>query len=175
MTALLVHHDVHDVRELVELAKGLDPAGFALERLPGLTLLEWAGPEGSIAALLNRAVGTYEIWLASVEGADHPGRPAEHDDPVALSARLAAVAPRWLAFVGDVERRRAWGDRLVDALCDPPESFVLGSVLAHVLTYSAQRRGLARALLRQAGLGVGGPPDPGHDGDPIDWLRRHAP
>jgi len=88
------------------------------------------------------------------------------------------VAPRWLGFVRDVERRRAWGDRLVDALCDPPESFVLGSVLAHVLTYSAQRRGLARALLRQAGVAVGeparpgGPPDPARDGDPIGWLRR---
>ena len=181
VTALMVHHDVDDVRTLVELAKGLDPAEYARERLPGLTLLQWAGPEGSIAALLNNCVGTYEIWLASVEGADHPGRIAADADPVALAARLDAVAPRWLAFVRDVERRRAWGDRLVDALCDPPESFVLGSVLAHVLTYSAQRRGLARALLRQAGVAVGeparpgGPPDPARDGDPIEWLRRRAP
>jgi AraC-like DNA-binding protein len=181
VTALLVHHDVHDVRALVELAKGLDPDEYARDRLPGLTLLRWAGPEGSIAALLNRAVGTYEIWLASIEGADHPGRLSDDADAVELAARLDAVVPRWLAFVGDVERRRAWGDRLVDALCDPPESFVLGSVLAHVLTYSAQRRGLARSLLRQAGVAVGdpvaepgGPPDPVRDGDPIEWLRRHA-
>jgi AraC-like DNA-binding protein len=181
VVALLVHHDVDDVRTLVELAKGLDPAEYARDRLPGLTLLRWAGPEGSVAALLNRCVGTYEIWLASIEGADHPGRLTDDADPVTLLARLDAVAPRWLAFVRDVERRGAWGDRLVDALCDPPESFVLGSVLAHVLTYSAQRRGLARALLRQAGVTVGepvrpnGPPDPAGDGDPIEWLRRHAP
>ena len=181
VTALMVHHDVDDVRTLVDLAKGLDPAEYARERLPGLTLLQWAGPEASIAALLNNCVGTYEIWLASVEGADHPGRIADDADPVTLQGRLDAVAPRWLAFVRDVERRRAWGDRLVDALCDPPESFVLGSVLAHVLTYSAQRRGLARALLRQAGVVVGeparpgGPPDPARDGDPIEWLRRRAP
>jgi AraC-like DNA-binding protein len=181
VTALLVHHDVDDVRTLVELAKGLDATEYARERLPGLTLLHWAGPEGSIAALLNRCVGTYEIWLASVEGADHPGRLTDDADPVALIARLDTVAPRWLGFVRDVERRRAWGDRLVDALCDPPESFVLGSVLAHVLTYSAQRRGLARALLRQAGVQVGdpvragGPPSPEHDGDPVEWLRRHSP
>ena len=62
---------------------------------------------------------------------------------------------------------------------------MLGSVLAHVLTYSAQRRGLARALLRQAGVVVGeqarpgGPRDPARDhgdgdGDPIEWLRRRA-
>ena len=181
VTALMVHHDVDDVRTLVDLAKGLDPAEYARERLQGLTLLQWAGPEGSIAALLNNCVGTYEIWLASVEGADHPGRIAADADPVTLAGRLDAVAPRWLAFVRDVERRRAWGDRLVDALCDPPESFVLGSVLAHVLTYSAQRRGLACALLRQAGVLVGeparpgGPPDPARDGDPIEWLRRRAP
>jgi AraC-like DNA-binding protein len=181
VTALMVHHDVDDVRALVELAKGLDPDEWARERLPGLTLLYWAGPEGSIAALLNRCVGTYEIWLASIEGADHPGRLVEDADPVALASRLESVAPRWLAFVRDVERRRAWGDRLVDALCVPPESFVLGSVLAHVLTYSAQRRGLARSLLRQAGLITdeparpGGPPNPVRDGDPIEWLRRHAP
>jgi AraC-like DNA-binding protein len=180
VTALLVHHDLDDVRTLVELAKGLDPAEYTRERLPGLTLLHWAGPEGSIAALLNRCVGTYEIWLASIEGADHPGRLSDDADPPALVERLDAVAPRWLAFVRDVERRRAWGDRLVDALCDPPESFVLGSVLAHVLTYSAQRRGLARALLRQAGVAVGGPDptggpsDPTGDGDPIEWLHRHA-
>jgi AraC-like DNA-binding protein len=181
VTVLLVHHDVHDVRTLVELAKGLDPDEYVRERVPGLTLLQWAGPEGSISALLNRSVGTYEMWLASVEGADHPGRLSDHADPAELVARLDAVVPRWLAFVGDVERRRAWGDRLVDALCDPPESFVLGSVLAHVLSYSAQRRGLARALLRQAGVAVGeparpgAPPDPARDGDPIEWLRRHAP
>ena len=181
VTALMVHHDVDDVRTLVELAKGLDPGEYSRDRLPGMTLLHWAGPEGSIAALLNRCVGTYEIWLASVEGTDHPGRLTDDAGPVALAARLDAVAPRWLAFVRDVERRRAWGDRLVDALCDPPESFVLGTVLAHVLTYSAQRRGIARALLRQAGVTVGdparpnGPPDPVRDGDPIEWLRRDAP
>ena len=178
VVALLVHHDVDDARTLLELAKGLDPAAWSRDRLPGLTLLAWAGPEGSVAALLNRCVGTYEIWLASIEGLDHPGRLSDDADPVTLLARLDAVAPRWLAFVRDVERRRAWGDRLVDALCDPPESIVLAHVLAHVLTYSAQRRGLARTLLRQAGVTVGDPArpdDPVHDGDPITWLRHHAP
>jgi AraC-like DNA-binding protein len=180
VTALLVHHDVDDVRTLVELAKGLPAEEWTRERLPGLTLLQWAGPEGSLALLLGRCVETYEIWLASLEGDDRPPDLVVDDEPVALAARLEAVAPRWLAWVRDVERRGAWGDRFVDALCEPPESFVLGSVLAHVLTYSAQRRGLARALLRQAGVVVGAPgtpgglPDPARDGDPIEWLRRHA-
>lgn len=167
VTALMVHHDVDDVRSLLELARGLPDTEYRRERLPGLVLLRWAGEEGSIAALLSRCVGTYEVWLASIAGEDHPGAPGADADPVTLLGRLDAAGPRWLAVVRDIERRRAWNDRLVDALCDPPESFVLGSVLTHVLTYSAQRRGLVRVLLRQTGVAV-------DDGDPIDWLRRDA-
>ena len=73
-------------------------------------------------------------------------------------------------MVRDIERRDAWDDRIVDALCEPPESFVLGSIVAHVLTYSAHRRSAVRAMLRELGVEA-------DDGDPIDWLattyRRH--
>ena len=68
----------------------------------------------------------------------------------------------------DMERRDAWDDRSVDALCDPPESFVLGSIVAHVLTFAAHRRLLARAMLHELGVEVDG-------ADPINWLRaRHG-
>jgi AraC-like DNA-binding protein len=167
VTALLVHQDVDDVRALLELAKGLPDAEWAHERLPGLTLLRWAGPEGSLQGLLNRCVGTYEVWLASIAGEDHPGRGGEDAGPAALLDRLDEAGPRWIALVRDIDRRGAWGDRVVDALCDPPQSFVLGSVAAHVLTYSVQRRGLARAFLRQAGVEI-------DDGDPLLWLRESA-
>ena len=46
----------------------------------------------------------------------------------------------------------------------PPESFVMSSVVAHVLTYSAHRRQVVRRLLAAAGRDV-------DDGDPIMWLR----
>jgi len=74
------------------------------------------------------------------------------------------VAARWLAVVRDIERRGAWEDRLIDALCEPPESFQIGSVVAHVLTYAAHRRLLVRMMLRMAGVEV-------DRGDPIEWLR----
>ncbi|MGO1972609.1 MAG: AraC family transcriptional regulator, partial [Propionibacteriaceae bacterium] len=115
-----------------------------------------------IAAVLDHQVRAKEVWLASIEGADLPARGA--DGPAALAVRHDLVAPRWAAVVRDIEQRNAWDDRLIDALCEPPESFVLGSVFAHVVTYSAHRRQLVRHLLREAGL------DLGH-GDPIDWLR----
>ncbi len=63
--------------------------------------------------------------------------------PVELASRHGAAA-RGGALVRDIARRGAWGDRVTDALCEPPESFVLGSVIAHELTLSAHRRQLVR-------------------------------
>ncbi|RBY82913.1 AraC family transcriptional regulator [Geodermatophilus sp. TF02-6] len=163
VTALLVHHDVEDTRALLETAGQLPDGEYRRTRVPGWSVLPWDGPEESVAAVLDTLVWTKEVWVASIEGAASPARGA--DDPVALLDRHDAVAPRWLAAVRDVDRRGAWGDRLVDALCEPPQTFVLGSVVAHVLTFSAHRRLLARHLLRDAGLAV-------DTGDPIDWLTR---
>ena len=108
---------------------------------------------------------TKEVWVAAIEGADLPERGG--DEPVTLRERHDEIAPRWLAIVRDVERRGGWDDRLVDALCDPPESFQLGSVVAHVLTYAAHRRQLVRILMRSAGVDI-------DHGDPIEWLRRRT-
>lgn len=166
VTALLVHHDLEDTRALLVTAAQLPAEEYRRVRDPRLQVLPWDGPEGSLATLLDHQVWTTEVWLASVEGADHPHRGA--DDPAALLARHDEAAPRWLAFVRDVSRRGAWGDRLVDALCEPPESFVLSSVVAHVLTYGAHRRQLARHWLRAAGVAVDA-------GDPIEWLSRRNP
>ena len=166
VTALLVHHDLEDTRVLLELAKGLPDDEFRAVRAPGLEVLSWDGPEESLAAVLRHLVRSTEVWLAAVEGGDVPASGADH--PAALLARHDDAAPRWLAFVRDVSRRGAWGDRLVDALCDPPETFLLGSVVAHVLTFGAHRRQLARHWLRAAGVPVDA-------GDPIDWLSRRTP
>ncbi|CAM3313439.1 helix-turn-helix domain-containing protein [Occultella aeris] len=165
-TAHLVRHDVDDTRHLLRLAADLDDDAFRRVRWPGLTVLSWDGPEESIAAVLEHHIWTKEVWLASIEGRDFPDRGA--DDPATLSDRHERAAGRWLDAVRDIQRRGAWDDRLIDALCEPPESFVLSSVVAQVLTYAAHRRLLVRHLLRDAGV------DPG-EGDPIDWLRGPNP
>lgn len=165
VTELMVAHDLDDTRELLDLAKGLPDDDYHRELLPGATVLSWDGAEASLAAVLDNVVWSKEVWLAAVEGADTPARGT--DDPVALAERHDAVAARWRAVWRDVERRGAWDDVLVDALCEPPESFVMSSVLAHVLTYSAHRRQLARHLLRSAGHVV-------DEGDPIMYLRRRS-
>ncbi|TDE98673.1 AraC family transcriptional regulator [Occultella glacieicola] len=166
LTAHLVRHDVDDTRHLLRLAADLDEAAYRRVRWPGLTVLSWDGPEESVATVLEHHIWTKEVWLASIEGRDFPERGP--DDPASLTGRHADAAARWLDAVRDIERRGAWDDRLIDALCEPPESFVLSSVIAHVLTYAAHRRLLVRHLLRDAGV------DPG-EGDPIDWLRGPNP
>jgi len=162
---LMVHHDLDDTRELIVLAKQLDEAAYRAELQPGSRVHSWEGEEASVAAVLTSQVHTKEVWLAAILGEDFPGdRP---DDVVALLRRHDDVAARWLDMLRDIERRDAWDDRIVDALCDPPESFVLGSIVAHVLTYSANRRLGVRAMLRDHGIEV-------DEGDPINWLRRRS-
>lgn len=159
----MIAHDLDDTRTLLEIAKGLTEDEFRAMRELGTTVLSWDGPEESIATVLEHQVGTKEVWLAAIEGLDMPLRD-DAPDAARLLERHDAVAPRWLEAVRDIDRRRAWNDRLIDALCDPPESFVMSSVIAHVLTYAAHRRQLVRRMLTAAGRAV-------DHGDPIMWLR----
>jgi AraC family transcriptional regulator len=165
VTALMVEHDLDDTADLLDLAGALSEQDYRARALPGNVVLGWDGPEESVAAVLEHLVWAKEVWLASLRGEDVPVRGA--DDLRTVTARHREVAPRWLATVRELDRRGAWGDRVVDAVCDPPESFVLGSVLAHVLTFSAHRRQVVRQLLRRAGREA-------DHGDPIDWLRRRT-
>lgn len=160
VVARLVHHDLDDTRALLHLVQDLDEVEYECIRFPGLVVLEWDGPEESIAQVLENLVWTKEIWLSSMAGADQPTRGGH--DREALMTRFDEVAPRWADAVRDIDRRGAWGDRVIDALCDPPESFVLGGVISHVLTFSAHRRQLVRHMLRAAGRTV-------DHGDPLEW------
>lgn len=159
----LVAHDLDDTRYLLEAAKALPEEEYDAVRLPGHVVLCFEGPEESIADVLRHHVRTKEIWLAAIDGTDFPA-----DDPADLGALIDLhdrVAPRWLAFVRGLDSSGGWDDVLIDALCEPPESFVMGAVVAHVLTYAAHRRTLARSLLRIAGVDT-------DEGDPIEWQRR---
>lgn len=159
----LVAHDLDDTRYLLDAAKALPDEEYRAVRLPGYVVLCFEGPEESIADILHHHVRTKEIWLAAIDGTDFPS-----DEPADLAGLIELhdrVAPRWLAFVRRLDSSGGWDDVLIDALCEPPESFVMGSVVAHVLNYAAHRRTLARSLLRIAGVET-------DEGDPIDWLRR---
>jgi len=166
VTEQLVRHDLDDTRYLLEQAKGLSPADLGRPLLPWDDVTSWEGPESTLAEVLDHHIWTKQVWLAAILGEDVPDRPTSYDVGSLLD-RHDATAPRWLAMMRDIDRRGAWGDRFVDALCEPPESFVLSSVVAHVITYAAHRRQLARQLLRTLGVEV-------DQGDPIEWLRSSS-
>lgn len=161
----MVQHDLADTRHLLARATELDDDERDRIRFPGLVVLEWDGPEESVSRVLGNLVRAKEMWLASMAGADHPEDVGGGIE--ALTARFEDVAPRWVETIRDIHRRGAWGDILIDALCDPPESFVLGGVVAHVLTFAAHRRQLVRHMMRAAGLDV-------DHGDPLDWNRSSS-
>jgi AraC-like DNA-binding protein len=163
VSQLMVAHDVADTQYLIDKSAELADDQWTEQLSPGQVVLDWDGEEPSVAAVLGAVVWTKRVWLASIEGADQPERGS-----IRTAAELAedhrAVAARWTAMVADHAERGRLGDTVIDALCDPPESFQLYGIVAHVLTYSAHRRELARSMLARHGVLTG-------RGDPLDWMR----
>ena len=165
VTDVMVRHDCDDTTALLRLAAHLEDAELRRRLLPRHWVVEFDGREESIMDLLDAIVWTKEVWMAAFAGRDFPLRPRTAEQQVAdLVERHQQIAAEWLAALADIDARGRWHDRLVDALCEPPESFVISTVVAHVLTYSGHRRQLVRTLLRQTGVEV-------DRGDPIVWWR----
>ena len=168
ISSLMVAHDVDDTAYLIDQATALSKEQWADDISPGQQVLEWDGPEASVGAVLGAIVWTKQVWLATIEGRDFPER-ATTQPGTCTAAQLADhhadIAKRWSATVSDYSAVGRLGDTVIDALCDPPESFQLYGIVAHVLPYSAHRRGLARAMLAHHGIRTG-------HGDPLEWMTR---
>jgi AraC family transcriptional regulator len=167
ISRLMVDHDVADTAYLIDRAAQLTEDQWIQEVSPGQVILDWDGPEPSVGAVLAAIVWTKEVWLATIEGRDFPSR--EATQPATTTAQqLAAhhkdIGKHWATMVSEYSDDGRLGDTVIDALCDPPESFQLYGIVAHVLTYSAYRRGLARAMLARHGVDT-------HRGDPLEWMR----
>ncbi|WP_370333987.1 helix-turn-helix domain-containing protein [Mycolicibacterium hippocampi] len=167
VTRLMVAHDLDDTAHLLARAAQLTPQQWVAEVAPGQTVLEWDGPEPSVGAVLGALVWTKEVWLATIAGEDFPPRSSTQPalvDAGALAAHHDEIAKRWAAMISEYSAAGRLGDTVIDALCDPPESFQLYGIVAHVLTYSAHRRELARAMLAGHGIST-------RRGDPLEWMR----
>jgi AraC-like DNA-binding protein len=165
---LQVQHDAADVDLLLETAAQVSEQEYRAVRLPGAAPRTFDGPEESLAEVMRHLVLSKEPWLASIAGEKAPA-PIEADELAALAERHRRISARWLAMVRDVDRRGAWADSIIDALCDPPESFTFTEIITEELTFSAHRRLVARWMLARAGVDVG---IPDLDPSPILWNRR---
>lgn len=168
--ALLVQHDLDDIAALLEATAEIPADEYRRARLPGSRPRVWDGADESLAQVMRHLVLSKEPWLASIAGTPAPDL-SDLDDIAALTERHRRTTPRWLALMRDIDRRDAWQDRIIDALCEPPESFLLSQILAHELTFSSHRRLLARWMLVDAGVDPTSLP---LDPDPIIWHRRRT-
>lgn len=167
ISQLMLAHDIADTAYLIDKARVLTKEQWCQAISPHQVVLSWDGPEPSVAAVLGNTVWTKEVWLASIEGRDYPPRAATDpavSEPDSLAAHQRDVARQWTSTVARFSAEGRLGDTVIDALCDPPESFQLVGIVAHVLTYAAHRRGLARSMLAQHGVAT-------EQGDPLEWMR----
>jgi AraC family transcriptional regulator len=153
----LLHHHLDRVRELLAVAARLPAQALERPLRPGFVVLGFEGEEASAAVMAERLVYTLEVWAAAIEGAPVP--PAASGPLLPRFERAARAFARIAARIRD---GGAYDDAFVDALCEPPQSFTYGSVLAHVLSFGAVRREALAGVLRELGAQV-------PSGDPIDW------
>jgi AraC-like DNA-binding protein len=158
LTDRMVSHHIARVRELLDAAATLPAEALARPLRPGFVATWFEGEEPSAALMAERLVFTLEVWVAAMGGtlAPEPGGD--------LRARFDRAAVAFARCARGVRDRGAWDDAFVDALCEPPQSFTYGGVIAHVLSFGAVRREMLASVLHELGATVG-------SGDPILWEQ----
>jgi AraC family transcriptional regulator len=158
LTERMVVHHLDRVRELLEAAATLAPAELERPLRPGFVAVWFEGAEPSAAMMAERLVFTLEVWVAAIAGEPVPETAGED-----LLRRFDRAARHFARLARAIRDRGAWDDAFVDALCEPPQSFTYGGVLAHILTYGAVRREMLAGVLAELGARVPS------SGDPIEW------
>lgn len=122
----------------------------------------------TVRSLLARLVGQLAMWDAATH--DQPyDMDCERNETIAdMRAKLAEVGPAFLTQVHAIFDERRLDETFVDAICDPPEVFTYGGMIAHVLTFAAHRRTLVCGALADAGITDLGA------GDPMRWVAENA-
>lgn len=171
LTRMLDHH-LWLVGEIVDRLAGLDDD--VLDRTIELSV-EGIDDAPTLRGLAGRLVGQLEMWVAAVGGATAMP-PEGESDPAGLRRRLETVGPQFRTLVMTPLAQGRADETFVDAVCDPPQTFTFGGMLAHVLTFSAVRRTMAVGALHDAGVTDLGAGDPmqfvGGHGDDAATIRR---
>jgi len=153
----LVSHHIARSRELLQAMEGMEREVLSREMRPGLTVVWFEGEEATAELMADRLVYTLEVWAASIDG--EPVPPPEGGPRL---ERFEAAARNFARQAKSIRDRGAWNDAFVDALCEPPQTFTYGGVLAHILTYGAVRRETLAGVLAELGAELS-------SADPIAW------
>jgi AraC-like DNA-binding protein len=161
----MVEHHVWLVGEMLTRA----------ETLPDETLdapielsVEDLDADPTLRSLLSRLVGQLAMWDAAVNARPYDFELEAGESLMSMRARLAEAGPAFLSAVRTIVDEGRLDETFVDAICDPPEVFTYGGMIAHVLTFAAHRRTLVCGALIEAGVTDLGA------GDPMRWVAEPA-
>ena len=122
----------------------------------------------TLRSLLARLVGQLAMWDAATHDRPYDFDVEQGETVAHMRERLADVGPAFLMQVRSIVDDGRLDETFVDAVCDPPEVFTYGGMIAHVLTFAAHRRTLVCGALIDAGVTDLGA------GDPMRWVAEHA-
>jgi len=165
LVSRMLSHHVWLVGQMLDRAQRLPDE--VLNR-PVTISVEGIDDEPTLRSLLARLVGQLAMWDAAMH--DRPYDIAvERGQSVAdLRAAIREIGPAFLAEANTIIDEGRLDETFVDAVCDPPEVFTYGGMIAHVLTFAAHRRTLVCGALVDAGVADLGA------GDPMRWVAEHA-
>jgi AraC-like DNA-binding protein len=164
LTRMIEHH-VWLVGEMLVRAENLPPE--QLETRVEISV-EGIDSEPTLRSLLARLVGQLAMWDAATHERPYDMDAEQGEGITRLRAKLAEAGPAFVAQVHAIIDERRLDETFVDALCDPPEVFTYGGMIAHVLTFAAHRRTLVCGALADAGITDLGA------GDPMRWVGEPA-
>lgn len=168
LTDRMIEHDLWLTVRLLDAAGELPPED--LDRpVPTPTEPRHAWFEDgdpTLRSMFDRLVYSKEIWTASLAGRQQPERGGTSIEE--LRERHETAGAEFAQAVRGIRDRNVWDTAFVDALCDPPETFTFGGMIAHVLTFAAHRRTLVAGALIDSGITDIG------SGDPMRWVAQPA-
>lgn len=161
----IVKHHVWLIGEILDRATRLDDE--VLDR-PIEISVEYLDDGVSIRSALSRLIGQLDMWDCAVAGRDYDWSVEEHESVSSMRTRLERAGSEFMTLVDDLVREGRLDESFVDALCDPPEVFTYGGMLAHVLAFGTTRRTVLIGALHSAGITDLGA------GDPMHWVAESA-
>ena len=164
MTKMVEHH-VWLVGEIVERAATLPEESLDA---PIEVSVEGVDDDPTLRSLLSRLVGQMDMWNAALESRAYDFGVERDESLASIRTRLGESGPAFVAHAREVIGANRLDETFVDAICESPEVFTYGGMLAHVLTFAAHRRTLAIGALHSAGITDLGA------GDPMRWVAERA-
>ena len=161
----MVEHHVWLVGEIVDRAGALTDEQLDA---PIELSVEGVDDDPTLRSLLSRLVGQMDMWNAAMDSRAYDFEVERGESIESIRARLRDAGPVFLDRAREVIDGSRLDETFVDAICEPPEVFTYGGMIAHVLTFAAHRRTLAIGALHSVGITDLGA------GDPMRWVAEAA-